>query len=927
MSKTIKRNVLIVLFAVIATFSVAFSFVFKSASAAETDTRWTTTKYITMEEGMSVSLNAQQPGIRARVQITNDGYEALNNNDATLEVWFVSKTQYDMFKSDTSKTVTQLKNNAAAVVEVPAGKIYQENGSYFANAVVGGSAIHDLKDVDFVSIGAWKSDNTYIFAAFAENDVAHNTRTLEWLVNETMFETTDEGALKTNQIRDLLSAYEWYGTEESPIKANTERLTALVAINDSLTDRYVANMDKASVPGGLTSATMLTPYTVTVKVGEQTVDTYTGYTGGSVTSLDLTDELSAIKAEDNAKTDADDSTQYLDAWTITEGEGSIDNITGSCTITATMGTYNYVTFVDTYNAEEANKEAATFKVKDGGSFSEDQIAEVFDLILTLSEPADDADAGDYLGYNVTMNGETTPYTDVEFNSNLESIAFTHNATVSLRYEKPVYVSLNVYTEAYALDGSAPAGTVHKASMRYGAGTKKYLDKTSEFTDLTKTNDGKSVIKSYKGDKIDLTAFLKNLPEAYKLNTTVDGCTYTVTTSETASGTTYMTSQAVVDGENTINVYLDANEEELGFSMKDIYYTRNSGFASDGLDKLGDVELKRLPTGDVGAYLSVNASKTNWHSISLHVTQDDVTKESYKSVYVTTQINIAEDAFKTIYLSSVSDTMWSNGGSVYGVGATALSYKTINSSADDQNAILATNTWGYLNGNALAPLAETDTLEDIIISASGNGSPWDDAGRFHVSVLIQSVQYNVNPITVNPSTESNTTLNPTDMRKSAYATSNSGRFTITKDDAGVDVLRYKATTANGTDAYGRWGVAFNFSNIDISKFDAINVKFKLINQSGNLKININVNSVERAGWNDLNFDPTEAKNGVVTWNLLNLPPYDATKIRDEVWYVSMITDRKPLMSDFKISSQSTSGFSIDIYSIEFVVKTAAETPEA
>lgn len=892
MSKTIKRNVLIVLFAVVAAFSLAFSFVFKSAKAEESSSTVSTAigqaDGVVMLEGASARMTSNgtySDGLRAIVTVTSDVYNTLSATDSTttLQVWF---TTAQNFTTAQTASVKLLKANSQ-VCNFNVNDLYQVDGLYYGNAVLTNLSTKNQQDYQFVAIGVLVTmtdrTTTYKLGGFAERDVKNNTRSLYERVNAAFLNSDAE----CNAILSNNTYANWYGKATHPIVINSQadynNLIARATTID-LSDLYAIKKASDTFTGDFTDQAKAPIVVETVKA--------TVKANGTTTEINVP-KNSDITSTLNGLVPADTEDKYFDSWSV-EDEGDITNVMSDITVNAVMNDYLTITVVDKYNTENENATLSTIgKVKAGERLADYITKSTF---TNATQP----EGASHKGYIVTPNGSEASKV-----SSLDNLEVTANTTISLWMATLQNVQVNVKVLSYNLVDSAENRFAPITTSTDGLGwwmfsagkTLTYEDKSSEFTDL-------QLVTGYEGEKIDLSAFLSKLPEQYILNTTA-----ALNGEVTIDGSTYATNQEIVEGENSIDVYLDINEEALGFAMSDIIVYYNG---TPTTQRIYSEKLSLTRIGDqVGVYVRQYDAANNY-GIALCLkstdTRDNLQQLSVKYGYMTAA---AEDWYMNVIARQVK----------YDLGfRTAYGAAHRNNTSEFNVSDMDYNTLDLLashNKNDKAGREKSIDNFDMIVWASQQG--FADQVVFLQKIMRTSK--------VNVSTETNTTMDATELKKYVRPLSDAGTLSIVEDGEKT-ALRYTATKDEPTYGSAGWGIRFNFNDIDITKFENIKITFKMpSNYARNIRFDFNGGNV------GMNFDPNLANGKICVLDALNLPEYNGTGSQSSVDYTNFISNGTPITSillrtpannketDGKVVDE---GFQIDVYSIEFVVKT---TPQA
>lgn len=965
MSKTIKRNVLIVLFAVVATFSLAFSFVFKSAKAEENTPTVSTelgqAEGVVMLKGAAARLTqytfgdtTYNDGLRAIVTVTDHVKNSLSET-TTLQVWFTTAENFETAKL---YPVEALLENSR-VCTFTADDLYKLEGEtlWYGNAVLANLSAKNQQDYQFVAIGVLSTTTdgttTYTLGSFAESDVEKNTRSLYERVNAAFLNSDAE----CNAILSNNTYASWYGTENYPILVETEddynALTAR-AVKNNIASLKAATTALDSKPATETAPAVTKLVTVTVNANGTTTkflvaegsnvserltalkpnDTDTHYfvkwdNDGTEINADTTitatmAEWNVVTVQDSANTtikvkdgtnitDAlstltvnDTEDQYWDGnWTFEGADGdSITNVNANATVKPTMLNFYKIQLIDSYaTGDDKDAVLGTLKIKQGQTLGE------ANLVDTIKDTAFAESDETYYGYQVTINGVSTYVEDVD--SNLDSVVITGDATISLYYLSMQEITVNVYVESYGWKtGSAQSIQFENGGLRYdtaGVNWDKvngsyvtypdvdqhtYINKTTEFVDLTKVQaTGKSVITGYPQDYIDLTNVLKNLPAEYTLNTTKAG--YTITPTDG----TYVTDQKIVEGENVINVYLDANTEKLGFALTDVYYVLNG----KSIDTASPATLTRLSDGKVGVYLE---RATNLYNQWVGVLTDLAHPNADYDTVITY-------GFKSLKKNDTTH-----------VYASADFYSPRSAKYKDGCCfeVDESGNWKFAKSNIGSGYKAVDNW--YYPEQFNNVNLYFNGGTENSAFFIQSLSY---PKSLQ--TTKDTTYNAKELVDFTSIAGQSGTIAMAQDKDGNDVLRY---TRKATETAGTWfGVQIAFGTVDLTKYEHIYVKVQATGTDTGFRWELNGGIAGINGYTGMEYVVDLLDMKVDDGG--GLRPMGATDKIIGSWSNDTYTTWKSsgTMSNLILRQQvaGVKDFSIDIYSVQFVVKTAAENPEA
>ena len=232
--KTLRNKILVTLISVLflcLSLALAFSFnIAKVHATVDSDA-------FVMENGASLSLT--KDGLRFRVQMGQNVYDRIFTNDTDdsvdLSVLVAPKTYFDALNQTENAGEYQKLSKKIEIQINDVNKVYQEDGYYYANAVLtnlavvnsNGKITKDQFDLDFVAVGCIAttadSNTSYEYASFFDGDMANNVRSQYQVAQASVLLESDEDASLASAILNKeTSPYKtWFGTEEHPINVDS----------------------------------------------------------------------------------------------------------------------------------------------------------------------------------------------------------------------------------------------------------------------------------------------------------------------------------------------------------------------------------------------------------------------------------------------------------------------------------------------------------------------------------------------------------------------------------------------------------------------------------------------------------------------------------------------------------------------------------
>ena len=230
--KTLRSKILVTLVSALflcLTLALAFSFnIAKVHATVDSDA-------FVMENGASIALT--KDGLRFRVQMGKNVYDRIFTNDTDdsvdLSVLIAPKSFFEELDATENAGKYQELSKKIEIQIDDANKVYEEDGYYYANAVLSNLAVvnnnnitKDQFDLDFVAVGCiattTDSNTTYEYASFFDGDMANNIRSQYQVAHALVLLESDEEASLASAILDReTSPYKtWFGSEEHPIKVD-----------------------------------------------------------------------------------------------------------------------------------------------------------------------------------------------------------------------------------------------------------------------------------------------------------------------------------------------------------------------------------------------------------------------------------------------------------------------------------------------------------------------------------------------------------------------------------------------------------------------------------------------------------------------------------------------------------------------------------
>lgn len=485
-----------------------------------------------------------------------------------------------------------------------------------------------------------------------------------------------------------------------------------------------------------------------------------------------------------------------------------------------------------------------------------------DLEINVSVDADSR----FNGWALTADGEVV--------SDLTQIPVTESVAYYPILEQKVAVQVTVLVEDYdAMIFSAGDGEVYAKRTEYldngnghtdvfGAymGDKLYTDKTAEFAKLIANAN----LKGFVGDTVSLDAFKAKLPDVYSW--VVDNVGSVTIENETPS----------------VEIKLDANEEVLGFSLLDIYAIYSYGTVASMFKG-----LTLLEDGTAGVLIT-NEGMNNYNfGENLCLRTNLVNIADYKA------INLSFKYKATNYLRLfLNQGAWNSG----------TYYEPISDWSAEQTVDLKAVATNGKN--------DVDTLRVVRFTTETNKTePYQ--------ILITGLTYLKN---VTISTTENTTLTAKEVHSLAKPLEGYGEVQLTTDENGVDVVRATCQAYGEGAPWCGMGIALDLSDITDAEYTSVIVNFKVHNAEGFAEQYVYLRVDVGGSTSGINVTMLSTKIDLMALPIKNTEgdptdyegQYATVKAQGlgEVWL------RLPSYA------ANANDFVIDIYSIEFVVNTAA-----
>ena len=229
--KTLRSKILVTLVSALflcLTLSLAFSFnIAKVHATVDSDA-------FVMENGASLALI--KDGLRFRVQMGQNVYDRIFTNDTDdsvdLSVLIAPKSFFEELDATENAGKYQELSKKIEIQIDNANKVYEEDGYYYANAVLSNLAVvnntnitKDQFDLDFVAVGCiattTDSNTTYEYASFFDGDMANNIRCQYQVAQSSILLESDENGELASDVLNPEGPYSsWLGTENYPIKVD-----------------------------------------------------------------------------------------------------------------------------------------------------------------------------------------------------------------------------------------------------------------------------------------------------------------------------------------------------------------------------------------------------------------------------------------------------------------------------------------------------------------------------------------------------------------------------------------------------------------------------------------------------------------------------------------------------------------------------------
>ncbi|MGN1052980.1 MAG: hypothetical protein ACI4SH_06275, partial [Candidatus Scatosoma sp.] len=408
------------------------------------------------------------------------------------------------------------------------------------------------------------------------------------------------------------------------------------------------------------------------------------------------------------------------------------------------------------------------------------------------------------------------------------------------------------------------------------------EKTARFTYLDNGNGHNDVMGAYIGDKkyTDKTTEFEALLANVNLKGFV-GDKVSLESFKTSLPNVYSWVAendgdiTIVEGETPrITVKLDANEEVLGFSLLDLYTVYS--YSDQSAVFRG---LTLLEDGTAGVLVTNTGLCGAVQSICLRT--DAVAVADYRAI----QLNFKYKAASYLRIN-LNDGEWASG--IYRDPVTDWS---------NQSVELKTVATSEKNPEDTLRVVKFVSLDDSYQTAP-------------IEILLTGLTY------LKISTTENTTLSAKEVNMLAKPMEGNGTVELTTDENGVQVVRFHSE-ADGSCVWPGRGIEFDLSGITVATYSSVIVNFKVHNAD-----TVNYIAVSLGGsTSDVNI-PSSSERA----DLMNLPIQNWEG--DSTDYVGTYEGVKAsglgqVWLRLREGYAKTNDFTIDIYSIEFVVNTSAE----
>lgn len=832
MSKKISRNFIVAFLAVI-TFFAAFLFLKPLKASAEGEPSNENGTF-EMVEGASVTLG--KDGLRYIVKMDKTVYDTVVTNDAAnqtkLSFYIAPARVFQSADGDYSNL------SGKTEIEVNESQIYKIGDYYYANAVYANVGTNNQQKLDFAAVALITSQGNVRYASFVDGELDNNVRNMYEVLNAAALDSEEE---YTAAILGENSPYAWFATEDYPLSIETigdyENLVTLVNAGKSFEGKYLyrnntLDLSESSVElaSGKTLPTIHADFDVKFcNADGSVITTIKVPSGGSIDA----DTLADIVPDDLEN-------KQFNGWS------EIANVQDNMTITATYKDVFTITFKDANSAV-----IGTLKVAQGEKITAEKLAEMEDLAPSVVDAR-------LIGWSDSDVGTSDISEDILSAEVSDSV--TYYAVYEHKIAYKIYVNVANYSWALNGDGEATVPEQYRGFIVGGVigylreATAVYEEKSEQFADLIGTPKG------YAGEDVgDLSAFFAGLNDCYSVNKEK---------STDLSG-------LKIASDTEINIYLDWNEEKLGFSAADVINTGS-------WNELKAMGLMRDPeTGIAGLGLVYDAN-VQQRGESRIILKPNLSKSSYQGIVV-----------KFSYKSTADVNVTTLAGDYRAQDGKNIVYPK-NQKIDDG---YLTYVYDAINDNA------SDELTSVAFCPQGTGRT--------CMLIVESITY------VESGSKTYSAADLMSLSAPSYSKARDPwdgfinkndrmALSIVKDadDNDVEVLRYTTTAFDGYYDWIPLGVLFRFGNVNYDNYSSIIIKFK-----ADTKVSLYEDDTH---WTYV-YDVSEE---VYEIDLLQTKFYTTG---DKIGY----NLNGSTANGFMLGSKPAAGtsFTLDIYSIEFVEKAA------
>lgn len=193
-------------------------------------------KIFSMVKGASCCLY-DQGGIRFVVKMDRATANELKAEESTKSLHFIigSRQNFDAVISANDEYINLVNGSTkyAHLVDIEKGKIYEEDGYFYANGCIWG-LLENHRTLEWCAI-AFISDGSgnVEYANFENNDINTSTRSFSFVLKKALL---DENETRFDKI---VETYSWIGTEDYKIEITTlDEYNDLLAKKQSFPDKY-----------------------------------------------------------------------------------------------------------------------------------------------------------------------------------------------------------------------------------------------------------------------------------------------------------------------------------------------------------------------------------------------------------------------------------------------------------------------------------------------------------------------------------------------------------------------------------------------------------------------------------------------------------------------------------------------------------------